>query len=166
MKENGKKIDGLQMPRKKKENPKPAHRPQKPIDWEVVDRLLIAGCLGTEIAPHFDMHPDTFYIRFEQDKGMGFTEYSRQKRSIGDSILREVQFKKAKDGDNTLLIWLGKNRLKQAESPTELNVNDTTLSQFTELMAQLDSLQSARKMADTNSNADAKSNWVTDVCMA
>ncbi len=153
----GKNNARIEMPRKKKENPKPAHRPQKPIDWELVDRLLIAGCMGTEIAPHFDMHYETFYDRCAMEKGMGFTEYSKQKRSVGDSILREVQFKKAKDGDNTLLIWLGKNRLKQAESPSELTVNDGTLAQFNELMAQLESLQSARKMADNRSNAEARS---------
>ena len=145
------------MPRKKKENPKPAHRPQKEIDWELVDRLLIAGCLGTEIAPHFDMHPTTFYDRCEMEKGMSFTNYSTKKRSVGDSCLREIQYNKAISGDNTLLIWLGKNRLKQAESPSELTVNDGTLAQFNELMTQLSSLQSARKTDEMIKRAEHKS---------
>lgn len=139
--------DFFSMPRKKKENPKPAHRPQKQIDWELVDRLLVAGCLGTEIAPHFDMHHDTFYERCEKEKGTSFTAYSQQKRSIGDSVLREVQFEKAKKGDNSLLIWLGKNRLKQSESPTELSISENTHTLFNELMSQIGSLQSTRKIS-------------------
>jgi len=141
----------------KKENPNPAHRPQKEIDWDLVDRLLIAGCLGTEIAPHFDMHHDTFYDRVAKEKGISFTAYQQQKKSIGDACLREIQFNKATSGDNTLLIWLGKNRLKQAESPSELTVNDGTLAQFNELMSQLSSLQSARKMDDISKRAEHKS---------
>jgi hypothetical protein len=90
-------------------------RPEKPIDWKVVDQLLMAGCLGTEIAANFDMHPDTFYNRVEQQYGMGFTAYCSEKRSKGDSLLRAKQFEKALEKDNTMLIWLGKQRLQQKE---------------------------------------------------
>lgn len=90
-------------------------RPAKEIDWKKVDDLLMAGCLGTEICPHFDMHPNTFYDRVVQKYGMSFTDYSTQKRSHGDSILRAVQYNEAVKGDKTLLIWLGKVRLEQRE---------------------------------------------------
>jgi hypothetical protein len=65
------------------------------------------------------MHYQTFYDRVCLEKGMGFTEYSQQKKEQGNSILRKVQFKKASEGDNTLLIWLGKNRLKQERKEKE-----------------------------------------------
>jgi hypothetical protein len=55
-------------------------RPRKPIDWKRVDRLLMAGCKGTEIAPHFDMHYETFYRKVEKKYKVGFTEYSRLKK--------------------------------------------------------------------------------------
>lgn len=90
-------------------------RPPKPIDWELVDRLLMAGCLGTEIAAHFDMHPDTFYNRVVDKYSMGFTEYQQEKRMKGESLLRAKQFEKAIKGDNSMLIWLGKNRLDQRD---------------------------------------------------
>lgn len=95
-------------------------RPEKPINWILVDNLLEAGCLGTEIAAHFDMHPNTFYDRVSQKYNMSFTEYSTQKKQKGESLLRATQFAKAigqsSKGDNTLLIWLGKQRLGQKET--------------------------------------------------
>jgi|SRR5579864_2193260 len=90
-------------------------RPEKNIDWKVVDHLLMAGCKGTEIAANFDMHPDTFYIKVEEQYKMGFSAYSQEKRSKGDSLLRAKQFEKALEKDNTMLIWLGKQRLDQRE---------------------------------------------------
>lgn len=90
-------------------------RPEKPIDWARVDKLLMAGCLGTEIAATFDMHPDTLYRRVEEKYKMGFTAYCSEKRSLGDALLREVQYDKALEKDNTMLVWLGKNRLDQSE---------------------------------------------------
>jgi hypothetical protein len=90
-------------------------RPEKPIDWNKVDQLLLAGCHGTEIAPHFDIGPDRLYDRIKEKYGIGFTEYSQLKRQQGDSLLRAKQYEKALKGENTLLIWLGKNRLKQRE---------------------------------------------------
>lgn len=103
------------MPRPKKANPIPNHRPEKPIDWDKVDQLLLAGCLGTEIAPHFNMHPTTFYDRVQIKYGMTFTLYSCQKHQEGDSLLRAAQYKNAMKGNTTMQIWLGKNRLKQKE---------------------------------------------------
>lgn len=90
-------------------------RPEKPIDWKKVDDLLIAGCLGTEIASHFDMHHDTFYRRVEEKYNMGFTAYSQEKRTKGDSLLRAKQFETAIRGNVTMQIWLGKQRLDQKE---------------------------------------------------
>lgn len=90
-------------------------RPEKPIDWKKVDKLLMAGCFGTEIAPHFDMHVNTFYDKVKEKFNICFTEYCALKRSQGDSLLKEKQFEKALKGDNTLLIWLGKTRLDQKD---------------------------------------------------
>lgn len=90
-------------------------RTPKKIDWKLVDKLLISGCNGTEIAPHFDMHYQTFYDRVSQEYSIPFTEYQQLKRAHGHSLLRDKQFEKAMDGDNTMLIWLGKHRLDQIE---------------------------------------------------
>lgn len=124
-------------------------RPEKPIDWERVDRLLEAGCLGTEIAPLFNLHHETFYDRVVKKYGIGFTEYMSQRRSAGDSLIREAQYKKAiKKQDNTMLIWLGKQRLGQKETPNEAQFSDEVLNKFAAYMAQLARAQNALKADD------------------
>ena len=92
-------------------------RPEKPIDWKLVDRLLMSDCKGTEIAPHFDMHVNTFYLKVQEEHNVGFSEYSLIKKEHGDSLLRDKQYQKALkgEGDNVQLIWLGKQRLGQKE---------------------------------------------------
>ncbi len=99
-------------------------RPIKEIDWNLVDELLIAGCEGTEIAPHFDMHHDTFYNRVLDHHGMGFTAYRQQKRSVGHSHLRKKQYDKALTGDSTMLIWLGKNCLDQKDKDLSKEIDE------------------------------------------
>lgn len=120
-------------------------RPSKPIDWEKCDELLIAGCTGAEVASYFGMHQQTFYNRVIEKHNMSFTEYSYEKKHTGESILRAHQYAKAlgltKDGDNTLLIWLGKQRLNQRETVEEVTVSETASKNFTALIAQLNALQ-------------------------
>lgn len=96
-------------------------RPEKPIDWDKVDKLLMAGCKGTEIAPHFNMHVNTFYDKVKDHYNICFTEYSLIKKQEGDSLLRKAQFDKALKEDNTMLIWLGKQRLEQRDSYSEVD---------------------------------------------
>jgi len=95
-----------------------------PIDMNEVDDLLIAGCKGTEIAGYFGVHHDTLYDRVLRETGMLFSEYSAKKRSKGEALIRAQQFAKSigltKKGDNMMLIWLGKNRLDQIDTPKQI----------------------------------------------
>ncbi len=131
---------------------KAPHRPLKPIDWRKVDELLVVGCPGTEVAANFDMHPDTFYNRLEKEKGISFTEYSLEKKQIGKSRLRSQQYSKAigetKEGDNTLLIWLGKQDLGQCENPKDMSVSTSIEKNFAALMEQIDKLQEKAQDSD------------------
>jgi hypothetical protein len=91
-------------------------RPKADIDWNYVNELLTAGCSGREIAGEIGLNCNTIYDRCEKDHGISFSEYSQQFYAKGDTLIRKKQFDKAiKEGDNTLLIWLGKNRLKQSD---------------------------------------------------
>lgn len=94
-------------------------RPEIPLDWERIDQLLIADCSGPEIAAHFNVHYTTIYDRISDKYGMSFTQYSQEKKQKGDSLIREKQLEKALEKDNTMLVWLGKNRLKQRDVPEE-----------------------------------------------
>jgi hypothetical protein len=86
-----------------------------PIDWNEVDELLMAGCNGTQVAAWFDVHHDTIYNRCKEEKGVSWSVYSLKKREKGNSVILKAQFKVAKEGDKTMLIWLGKQRCEQRE---------------------------------------------------
>lgn len=85
------------------------------LDWKKVDELLEAGCEGTQVAAFFGIHEDTFYNRVKEKHKVGFSAYRAQKRARGDSKLLTKQFEVAMDGDRTMLVWLGKNRLTQTD---------------------------------------------------
>jgi len=93
------------------------------IDWKKVDEFLISGSPITEIAGYFGACRKTLYNRFEKEFGYSLSTHSKQKRQKGETILRAHQYAKAlgltEKGDNTLLIWLGKTRLKQTEIKQE-----------------------------------------------
>jgi len=125
-----------------------AGRPTKPIDWELVDQLLIYGCSATEIAPHFNVHRDTLSDRLRERTGMLFTEYSAIMFEKGNSVLRKAQYEKAELGDNTMLVWLGKNRLKQRDAPVELTVTQLQVDTNTAIMAQLTKAQEDDSLSD------------------
>ena len=56
-------------------------------------------------------------------KKVGFSDAFKKFSANGRMSLRREQFKKAMDGDRTMLIWLGKQHLDQRDEPTtEVNV--------------------------------------------
>lgn len=110
-------------------------RPKANIPWDEVDNLLVAGCSGREIAGYLGINNHTLYDRCLQDNGIMFSEYSQQKHSKGETILRAHQYAKAigktEAGDNTLLIWLGKTRLDQSERvKVDVNTNLSDLAHW------------------------------------
>lgn len=120
-------------------------RPEKPIDWALVDRLLLAGCSGTEIAPHFDLHPDTFYKRFQDQHEVCFTVYCSSKRQQGNGLLKLKSFDKAIRGDNHQLTLNLKNRCGYHEGKTEAEVpNDNKLDN---LIQEIKSLKEEKNAA-------------------
>lgn len=131
----------------------PAGRPEITIDWKQVDNLLVAGCTGTEISSFLGVHPDTLYNQTEKFYGVKFSDYSAQKRQKGDSILRAKQFELASRGDKMMLIWLGKNRLKQKDTPDEITVTEEIKTQFDALMGQLSSIRSTNPSSKINNDS-------------
>lgn len=117
---------------------------EKPIDWELVDKLLMAGCSGTEIAPHFNIHEDTLYNRTSERYGMHYSAYSAKMYEKGNSCLRNVQYDKALAGDNTMMVWLGKNRLKQRDTPIDVTVTQMQIETSKAIMDQLTKAQNDR----------------------
>ena len=136
-------------------------RPEKIIDWSRVDELLACGCQGTEIAEVMGMHPETFYGRVEKEFKIGFSEYAQKKKSIGEALLREVQYKKAvglsKKGDNTLLIWLGKQRLGQKENAEAPQATAEVMKNYETMIEQMRLLQSSKESGSSSCNINSVS---------
>ncbi len=88
-------------------------RPEKEINWEVVEKRMEAGCSGVEIAATLRILPDTFYIRFKKKYGKGFQDYHGHFYSAGDANLKFTQYMKALAGNTNMLTLLGRVRLKQ-----------------------------------------------------
>lgn len=131
------------------DQPKVMGRFKIPIDWDKVDHLLRAGCLGTEVAAVFAMHPETFYRRVQEEHGISFTEFLQQRRSDGDAAIRSKQYERAlgmtDTGDNTMLIWLGKNRLSQRNEDKITVVTQEQQATLDKTMDMVDYLQSKKE---------------------
>ena len=89
--------------------------PPQPIDWDEVDRLLMAHCSGSSIAHRLGICYDTLIDRCQSDKGVNFSEYTKQKRDMGVSLIKYTQFKLALEKDRSMLIWLGKQYCDQRD---------------------------------------------------
>jgi len=79
----------------------------KTIDRDLVYRLASIQCSMTEIAEAVGTSTDTLRRRFKDVIEAG--------KAQGRQSLRRVQWDKALKGDTKMLIWLGKNILKQRD---------------------------------------------------
>ncbi len=120
------------MGRRKNPNPLPPHRPLKPIDWDYVDELIEAGANGMQIAGACKMHHNTFYERFQIEKGTAFTEYRSSREPGGQAVVLYEQMKSVRKGNVQMLIHLGKERCGQTkgnENATSENRNAVVYEQ-------------------------------------
>lgn len=92
-------------------------RPLTEIDWDQVDKMCEIHCTGEEQASILGVDYDTLNAACKRDKGIGFSDYFKQKSSGGKMSLRRRQYTSAMDGNTTMLVWLGKNWLGQSDMP-------------------------------------------------
>jgi hypothetical protein len=93
---------------KKTTKKRPVGRPPTRIDAKVVEAMAYAGGSTEEIADFCSVSRDTIERRF-----MPLLIKSRARRKLR---LRQLQWQAAESGDKTMLIWLGKVELGQAET--------------------------------------------------
>lgn len=87
-----------------------------------IKQLASIGCTDAEIALVCDVGETTLRARFGDLLQRGHAEFK--------SRIREMQFKRALEGSDTMLIWLGKVVLGQKEQ-SEILINATdTLAAF------------------------------------
>ena len=83
-------------------------RPKKyNIDTKQLEKLAAFGCTDTEIASFFGCSTDLIRKSYSENLTKG--------RDAGKIRLRKLQWNAAEKGNVTMLIWLGKQVLGQAE---------------------------------------------------
>jgi IS30 family transposase len=86
--------------------------PRKHIDLEKLENFCVLDPSAGEIAAYFGVHKNTIQRRMGEKK---FREAHDKGVESGNTMLRQAQMKLARDGDKTMLIWLGKQRLSQKD---------------------------------------------------
>lgn len=105
-------------------------RPRKKISLADITKKFMAGCTVSEAqAAQGINNKQMVDFIFEQCEGMLPSDYRQLCLSAGNATLREVQYDKAVAGDNTMLIFLGKDRLGQSDR-RDLNIHVDLLSDF------------------------------------
>ena len=88
-------------------------RPQVEIDLRKVETLAQIDCTEPEIAAVLGMHYSTWKRHKKRNPELG--EIVSRGREAGKASLRRLQWRTAEEGSAAMQIWLGKNRLGQAD---------------------------------------------------
>ena len=94
-------------------------RPRKVINQKQFESLCAIQCTEEEICNVLDVSEKTLISWCNEVYGESFSKVFRQKRDLGKTSLRRNQWKLAENGNSTMQIWLGKQILKQSESPVQ-----------------------------------------------
>lgn len=124
-------------------------RPQKEINWDIVEKKMEAGCSAKEIAGGI-CSLDTFYDRFKEKYGKSFGDYYDDFYSAGDANLRFTQYMKALAGNNNMLMLLGRERLGQGKEQEKISPFDDILALRHENMILRSELEKNRENINAN----------------
>ena len=94
-------------------------RPKKLISKSQFESLCAIQCTKEEICDVLQVTDKTIDKWCKEEYNKSFSEVFRIKRSLGKTSLRRNQWKLAEKGNTTMLIWLGKQLLKQSENPIQ-----------------------------------------------
>jgi hypothetical protein len=115
-------------------------RPTSVIDWDEVKESLLKGCTGQDIAAEQGVYYGTLTEACRREQKVQWTEFCSMYRHRGDALLRKKQFDSAMTGDRTLLVWLGKQRLDQRDTPPQV-ITEEQKKGFEAVIATLDALR-------------------------
>ena len=90
-------------------------RPKIEIDQTSFEKLCGLQCTKEEIASFLDCSEDKIERWCKETFNTTFAVVFKQKRRIGHVSLRRKQWEVAQTGNVTMLIWLGKQFLKQTD---------------------------------------------------
>ena len=111
-----------EMPRRRKTPvappaPEPAKmgRPLADINWADVATMASNFCPTEDIASVVGVSACTIERRCLHDHGITFAAWADQRRSGSRNALRNMQLKTALSGNIVMMIWLGKQLLRQTD---------------------------------------------------
>lgn len=123
------------------------------FDWKLIDEMLEAGSPGTEVAGSLGISEFTLYRYFPKHQGISFSDYKAAKQAKGEGVIRLIQYREAKNGNNNQLIWLGKNRLGQREPSNQDRTLDQKLADLKELARAIGFVPRVHVQSDTESSS-------------
>lgn len=88
-------------------------RPKKKLNLKLAEKLAAVMCTQEEIAGILDVSVDTL------QRNEDFCGIYKKAQETAKMSLRRSQYKKALNGDTTMLIWLGKVYLGQKETVSQ-----------------------------------------------
>lgn len=106
------------------------------IDYATLDKLCAIHCTGEECASILGMDYDTLNRRLKEEGHLGFTDYFKRKSATGKMSLRRKQMEVALSGNPTMLIWMGKQQLNQAEKVEQAITSKTFSPENKEVLEQ------------------------------
>ncbi len=124
------------------------------LDWDMIDKALLAGCTCQEIAAVLGISDTTLTRAVKVEKGLTFGDYAASKRSQGDFLLRKQIFKRCFEPKDHILEFIAKTRLKMFEvvrvegadgKPIEINhkFNDDAVRKIVAIMKEAGLLDEA-----------------------
>lgn len=90
-------------------------RPKKEIGKDQFEKLCAMFCTLIEVADFFDCSEDTIERWCKRVYKSTFADTYKRKSSRGRMSIRRKQFEVAMQGNTTMLVWLGKQYLGQAD---------------------------------------------------
>lgn len=96
------------------------------VDWGLVERCAQIDCTQEEIAAVIGCSLDTVERRCEEDNGIKFAEYYKEKKLGGRASLRRQGYKHA-EKSAAVWIFLAKNRLGMRDNPEPTETNNKGL---------------------------------------
>lgn len=116
-----------------------AGRKYKEINQQQFENMCSIQCTEEEICAVLGVSDKTLANWCKRTYKMKFSEIFKIKRSKGKASLRRLQYKEAEKGNVTMLIWLGKQWLDQAEKPYRTDAAEEEISdEVEELLSELD----------------------------
>jgi len=104
------------MPRPaKKKEPKPMGRPRKPWNPIEFEKLCAMCATEDEICAWYDFTHDTLVSRCKETYKQTFSDAYKRFSAHGKMSVRRMQLDLALKGDRTMLVWLGKQMLRQTD---------------------------------------------------